>query len=455
MLIWLWRMPQALFRTLLAMTCLLAMAGPAHARLIGVVVGVSNYANPKLAREAIPGAALDATAMAAMLRQRGAAEGDLTLLTGQHATASAIRAAIARALAQARAGDRVVLYLSGHGAQVPARPRDPMEPDGLDELLLAADAAPWDRASRTVPGAIRDDEIGAWIDQLRGKGADVWFVVDACNGGGLQRGGSTGASPRVLDPALLELPAPVRGGRPDGSFLADASPMTGGGKLVTFYAAPAGGIAWERPLPAAGGTPERRGVFTWSLLRAMDEAPASANFLKLAEVADAARRALGPPGGPAWLGGDLALPVLFSGDGTDLLAFAQGAAPPAALAVQIAVGPSGTRCPGEDPDRATLTAPAGPLRIHGCRRVLVSLQSSADAPMTIQPWYRDAAGAYVALAGPNGILIAPRGRQEFRFTVTDRDPDSGKPLPSGAEYLLLIAPGEARAATIVPLITGG
>src|SRR5438034_581909 len=151
-------MPQALFRTLLLFLAAAGVAAPAQARLTGVAIGVSRYADVRLARAALPGAAVDAEAVDAALKAHGAAAG---------------------------------------------------------EMFLGADAAPWNAATHSLPGALKDDEFGGWIDQLRAKGASVWFVVDACNGGGLARGGAQDASARVLDPALLGLPSVLRGGRSD------------------------------------------------------------------------------------------------------------------------------------------------------------------------------------------------------------------------------------------------
>ncbi|CAN5329620.1 hypothetical protein BH09PSE4_BH09PSE4_17370 [soil metagenome] len=430
----------------------LACSAPAQARLIGVVIGVSQYSDPHLSLAALPGASIDAAEMASALRSRNAGAADLAVLTGADATAAAIREALNHAVASAAMGDRVVLYLSGHGAQIPARPGDANEPDGLDEVFLGADAGQWNASSRRLPGSVKDDEFGGWIDQLRAKGASVWFVVDACNGGGLQRDGGT-ASARTLDPALLGLPPAQRGGRSDASGLADATPMTGGGKLVTFYAAPAGAVAWERPLASPDGRSVRRGVFTWSLLRALGAARADANFLTLASDADDARRSLGPPGGPAWISGDLDQPMLFSGPATDLLAYASARTASAPVGLRLAMGPAGPSCPGEDPDPLALATPAGPVRIEGCRRLMVELHSGLADLVTLRPWYRDAAGGYVALAGAEGITVLPGDSARFGFTVTDRDPSTGHALPSGDEYLLLIA-DKGAGAVVVPFRTG-
>jgi hypothetical protein len=431
---------QVCFRLLA--TSLLLVSPAAQARVTGVVAGISHYREASLAASALPGAEADARAVAAALSARGAT---LTLITGEDATAERIRIAIEQLVAQAASGDKLVIYLSGHGLQVPSRLGDANEADGLDELFLAADAQAWDEAKRAIPGAIGDDAFGAWIARARAKGADIWFIADVCHGGGFSRGPG-GATAKRLDPALFRLPPPVRGARADASGLADAVPVPGGGRLVTFYAAPAGALAWERPLPGSDGAMLRRGLFTWSLLRALEGDQPS--FLQLAAAAERERHRVGPPGGPAWIGGDLAQPVLFGPGGHDLLAGARAARPlPAQL--RLVAGHAGKTCPGRAADPQGLAPPgAEPMRLHGCREVLVELLSSARAPITVRPWYRDAAGSYVALADAGGLQLAPGARRRFTFIVSDRDPASGAPLPTGLEYLLLVADGEAGTAVV-------
>ncbi|MDA7922098.1 hypothetical protein N9B73_10105 [Verrucomicrobiales bacterium] len=79
-----------------------------------------------------------------------------------------------------------------------------MAADGLDELFLPADTTEWNPATKTIEGAIIDDEIKEWVDEIRETGAFVWIVFDSCHSGTMTRG--TGHKNRVnrrIDPALL------------------------------------------------------------------------------------------------------------------------------------------------------------------------------------------------------------------------------------------------------------
>ena len=94
-------------------------------------------------------------------------------------------------IARAAAGTQVFVVLSGHGVQIPLmdtqNPLDPEnpEPDGMDEVFLPADVGHW--GPKGLAGAIRDDQIGAWLDALRQKGADVWIIFDCCHSGSMSR----------------------------------------------------------------------------------------------------------------------------------------------------------------------------------------------------------------------------------------------------------------------------
>ena len=86
-------------------------------------------------------------------------------------------------------GDQVVILMAGHGSQQPAN-ADPTEeePDGLDEIFLPEDASGWDGKVGRVKNAVVDDEIRAWINDIRNSGAFVWLVIDACQSGTMARG---------------------------------------------------------------------------------------------------------------------------------------------------------------------------------------------------------------------------------------------------------------------------
>jgi hypothetical protein len=120
---------------------------------------------------------------------------DVAVLTEQQATADGIRGAFADLLTRAQSGDLVVLLYAGHGTQLPdqngdERRRAPR--DALDECLVPFDAprigtTGWSTSTRFI----RDDELGAFLDQLQtrlGPTGQVLLLADACHSGTLTRG---------------------------------------------------------------------------------------------------------------------------------------------------------------------------------------------------------------------------------------------------------------------------
>src|SRR5262249_29139742 len=92
---------------------------------------------------------------------------------------------------QAHEGDQVVILLAGHGSQQPEKdPPDPVnpEPDGLDEIFLPADIGAWNGTKERLPGAMVDNEIGAWLGAIAAKRAYVWAIFDCCHSGTMTRG---------------------------------------------------------------------------------------------------------------------------------------------------------------------------------------------------------------------------------------------------------------------------
>src|SRR5690606_34944809 len=111
-------------------------------------------------------------------------------------------------------------------------------PDGLDELFLPVDYGPvpadHDPARHgVVPGALRDDEIGARIDALRRRGADVFLIADFCHAGDSTRGPLDPERPAARE-SRLDPPAPSGVTR---------------GAYAAFFAAPAGGRAMQGLAP--------------------------------------------------------------------------------------------------------------------------------------------------------------------------------------------------------------
>lgn len=200
-------------------------------------------------------------------------------------TLAAIRGAFADLTARVQPGDFVYLHFSGHGSQAPAADPD-SELDGLDELFLPVDIGPWNDSVGQVENALVDDEIGAMLDALTAKGADVWVVFDSCHSGTATRAAPSGdddVAMRQLPPEALGLSqmqledasAAVTRALPDPRAR-PAPPVdaTGqGGSIVAFFAAQTNEVTPEKNLPK--GRPGRvpQGVFTYTLFETLAEYP--------------------------------------------------------------------------------------------------------------------------------------------------------------------------------------
>lgn len=281
-------MKQILLSTALCLAALPALARENHALLIGV----NEYQN-LAERWWLKGPGNDVQLVAEYLTTQApvpfAPENVTVLSDGVEGapvpTLAAIRQAFADLTAEVQPGDFVYLHFSGHGTQAPAL--DPStELDGLDELFLPADIGPWSNQVGAVENALVDDEIGALIDGLRAKGANVWAVFDSCHSGTVTRSleaddeevRTRQLSPSVLglDPEAMEDVVTRSIGDPRDGAEAPFDPVSGTeGSFVAFFAAQTNEVTPEKNLPK--GKPDRRpqGVFTFTLFEVLAEYPAA------------------------------------------------------------------------------------------------------------------------------------------------------------------------------------
>lgn len=271
-----------------------------------LLVGCTQYPNHKDLRQ-LNGPVNDAVLWRQLLTGRfGFAPEKITVLAGwpkDNPTERPTRANIVKAfeglIAAAHPGMSIFIQISGHGMQVPIPeaqdPLDPKnpEPDGLDEVFLAADVEPDD-----LTNALRDDEFGGWLDRIRAKGASVWIVFDCCHSGTMTRGtADRGEVSRVVDPADFGIPAErianasrraaqavrreeARGAQPRDLEGSEIRPSEAGrGSLIAFFAAQPFEEAPELPQPEdAPHTPENYyGLLSYSLVKSLEarESPIS------------------------------------------------------------------------------------------------------------------------------------------------------------------------------------
>ena len=336
-----------IFKALLMAGAIFTLPAVAEARMLGLLVGVADYNEPSGIHDLL-GPRNDVSILWRALKARGADPADLTVLTDGLpvgpdfpvakglAQSADILAALDKLAGEAKSGDTVIFYYSGHGTRQPVNPADTQdepEADGMDQVLLPSDVGAYDPIKMTLKNAIVDNVLGRKIDAIRATGAAVWAVIDACHSGTVTRGDQV---TRSVDPATLGIPdaAPVqasRGGERKGTLKAKAVP--GDGPLIGFYAVESYDEAIERPFPAyklpmVGDEPkkQRMGVFTYLLDRALSRNDA-ATYRDLAQeiVAELNADSTGGKVPPPVFDGDLDQPVPGS-DGARLPNSATGVA---------------------------------------------------------------------------------------------------------------------------------
>ncbi len=274
-----------MLRGLILSTALALGAVPALAREnYALLIGASQYPNLE-EKYWLKGPANDVRLVQTYLTTASPvpfAPQDVTVLADGVAGAGAptlagIRTAVADLTARVQPGDFVYLHFSGHGTQEPAADPD-NELDGLDEVFLPTDIGPWSDETAAVQNGLVDDEIGAMIDGLRTKGADVWAVFDSCHSGTVTRGApdSDDVRTRQLPPEALGIPAMATTRSMTKPQAAPEAPFDAGvaqGSFVAFFAAQTNEVTPEKNLPK--GKPGRipQGVFTYTLFQVLAEYP--------------------------------------------------------------------------------------------------------------------------------------------------------------------------------------
>ncbi len=139
-----------------------------------------------------------------------------------------------------KAGDKVFIYFSGHGSQLPDKNND--EKDGLDETLSPIDT------TKDGRNQITDDEFGAILAKMSDR--DLTVIIDSCHSGTISRGAAAESASTNEDQARTFIPdlstrsggptpAQVDAHRGETSFLKSAD------KLRIWSAASANQFSWD------------------------------------------------------------------------------------------------------------------------------------------------------------------------------------------------------------------
>jgi len=193
----------------------------------------------------------------------------------------------------AQPGSRVVVYFSGHGAQLPDNnPNDPddPEPDGLDEILCPADLKPevdQEQEDVVIANAILDDELRDWLRAIQKRGGAVWAIIDACHSGTAIRGTEVLRQiPMEMLASRKAIKKAATSARASRGVSGDASPFDFDDKvggIVAIYAAQPHEPTIELPLPLDSDNREWRGLLTYNLVKVLTASTTPVTYTELVQ----------------------------------------------------------------------------------------------------------------------------------------------------------------------------
>ena len=269
---------------------------PAAAGRYALLVGCSHYDNLGESFQ-LQGPANDVLLLRDVLAQRFGFPPAATTILSEAAggdnrpTRAHIEREFQRLASLAKAGDQVVIFLAGHGSNVPGP--DPAAAGKLHmhQIFLPADVGKWDGSKSAVSNSISDDEFHAWISAIRNSGANLWVIIDACHSGGMIRGAGAEVVRQVSPESLVPRDVLERAdrqaraageqsrGQPD-----EASGLTAGNDepgIVAVFAAQSSEVTVEKALPADSAQAKRYGLFNYTICQVLSEATTPLTYAEL------------------------------------------------------------------------------------------------------------------------------------------------------------------------------
>jgi hypothetical protein len=271
-------------------------SGKQSGRQHALLIGCTKY--DKLPEQShLQGPSNDCELMRRVLTERfGFTDKDIVTLSDRpnaagRPTRANIKSQFERLAKEARAGERVIILLSGHGSQQPDHVIID-EPDGLDETFLPCDAGPWDDTKKMVVNAIIDDELEAWTKAITDSGAALFLIFDCCHSGTMLRGGNhvlreipAGVVvPReALQKAREEAAARRESTRSANGRAPADKPKNKATRLTALYAAQPHEPTIELPMPPDVEGSARYGLLTFTVCRLIMQAQSPLTYRELAQ----------------------------------------------------------------------------------------------------------------------------------------------------------------------------
>jgi hypothetical protein len=290
-----------------------------------LLVGVTNYLNPDVPKLKGPGH--DVELMRLLLKNYGFAERAITVLKAsddpksKRPTRQNILQELEALAGQVKRGDKVVVYLSGHGSRAPRQPKPgDSNPEALTGLFLPQDIGTWSSSVKKVENAIEDWELGARCQAILERGAFLWLIVDSCHSGGIvsDQGRAIDDVSRDVPAKVLQIPkkllaqavaaerARPRNPADEQSRSAeDLNPALHTAinhpRFAAVYACRALEQTWEKKFPIGSPREGPYGIFTYALVSTLNQASGKLTYAELVRRINVQYDAWGRAGRPVAL----------------------------------------------------------------------------------------------------------------------------------------------------------
>jgi hypothetical protein len=168
-----------------------ALVSTARGEDRALLIGVGRYAHFD---DRLNGVSLDLDMMMETAQLMGFQKKGIKILDHEQATTVNVNRTFENWLMQGlEPEDRVLIYFSGHGSQVPDENND--EPDQFDEVLLLYDTTLTVKNGRqSLNGVLHDDEFNGMLAQIKSR--NILVILDACHSGSATR--SLRLDPRTI-----------------------------------------------------------------------------------------------------------------------------------------------------------------------------------------------------------------------------------------------------------------
>ena len=193
---------------LLLLCCSAFLPTSLQAKDQALLIGIGEFVDKEIPR--LPGIDLDLNTMELTARRLGFSKDSIRRLQDEQATLEEVRKAFKK-LATVTKKDRVLIYFSGHGSNIPDHTGD--EQDQLDEVLVMQDTQIIDNnvdQDETLVNALVDDELRKLLKAIPAR--QIWVFLDACHSGTASKGairGILGQDEKIYIKSLVYKGMPV------------------------------------------------------------------------------------------------------------------------------------------------------------------------------------------------------------------------------------------------------